>query len=533
MVLFNKNSENFCTEKKNVRRNRVSLTTSTLDKKLLRKKTALKHRSFKIVIVTGRGTLFVGLLGFLNPSNRTFDGTCCGGKNSTLCYSDCRLLFDITVIGLEQNETKSPLDTPVSGTRVISIPPSNEMKNPLSFSFQKWPGEVEIVVNIYDMERKNRSLVDIFNFTFKYGKPELNYKNETIYGIRLQNETLLRLILRYNCDIFYFEKEDCSRFCLLGNYPCLTSQTGTTNRVTDYVLSLSTAKPSNGRLCPTIHPVSGITQQSHTNESAENCTNNFNEKSTSNTVDTTSSTEDPITISDMKTSAGINLFTTASETIDLLSTEISTDKVTVSSTESAFMSSLASQWKSREETTTETLVSSSFKPEAQISVTSSRKTTKSNPPTNRVAVITTSTKPTTLKPATQQSTVSILKIIEKHPLTKVTVDTPTTDPPLSSSTNSFEFSKSSTHQVSPNIPDGGPKTIDDDVMHYWPAIVGGVLGILAVIAVLGVFVYVRKLRAQQKKREDIYNVNPQTWILETNENGTSGMSEIALETEEV
>lgn len=38
-------------------------------------------------------------------------------------------------------------------------------------------------------------------------------------------------------------------------------------------------------------------------------------------------------------------------------------------------------------------------------------------------------------------------------------------------------------------------------------------------------------RAQQNKTEDIYNVNPQTWILETNENGTSGMSEIALETE--
>lgn len=40
-------------------------------------------------------------------------------------------------------------------------------------------------------------------------------------------------------------------------------------------------------------------------------------------------------------------------------------------------------------------------------------------------------------------------------------------------------------------------------------------------------------RAQQKETEDIYNVNPQTWILETNENGTSGMSEIALETEMV
>lgn len=68
-------------------------------------------------------------------------------------------------------------------------------------------------------------------------------------------------------------------------------------------------------------------------------------------------------------------------------------------------------------------------------------------------------------------------------------------------------------------------------MHYWPAIVGGVLGIMAIIAVLSAFIYVRKLKAQQKKTEDIYNVNPQTWILDTNENGTSGMSEIALETE--
>ncbi|XP_062569515.1 mucin-2-like [Saccostrea cucullata] len=515
-----------------------------------------------IGLVTGRGTLFVGLLGFLNPSNRTFDGTCCGEENSTVCYTDCRLLFDITVIGLGQNETKSPLDTPVSGSKVISIPPSNEMKNPLSFSFQKWPGEVTILVSIYDLERKDKSLVDIFNFTFKYGKPELNYKNETIYGMRPQNETVLRLILRYNCDIFYFEKEDCSRFCLLDNFPCLNSLTGSTNPVTDWVYSLSTAKPSRERLCPTIHPVSGITQLSYINENTENCTNDLNEKSTLNTGDTTSTTKDPVTsptkdpvtfttknpvtstkdpvtsttkdsvtISDMKTSTEVNLFTTTPKTIKLLSTEINTDEVTVSSTESLFISSSTSPWTSQVETTTEPMVSSSLKTKAQISLTPSRKTTKNNPPTNRVAIITTSIKPTTLKSSTQQNTKTSLKNTEKHPPTKVKVDISTTGPSLSLSTN--VFSKQATYQVSPNIPDGGPKTIDDDVMHYWPAIVGGVLGIIAVIAVLGVFVYVRKLRAQQKKRQDIYNVNPQTWILETNENGTSGMSEIALETEEV
>ncbi|XP_048735859.2 uncharacterized protein LOC125651336 [Ostrea edulis] len=461
-----------------------------------------------VAVVTANGSLFVGLLGFSNPTNRTFNGTCCGGENPDYCSSDCRLLFDVTVVGLDEKQTKTPLETTILGSKVITIPSSYEMKNPLSFSFRKWPGEVDILVSIYDMNRENRNLVDKFRFTFQYAKPDLNYRNDTEFGIRSQNKTALRLILRYNCDKYYFEEDDCSKLCSPGNTPCPIRPTGTPQSITDWILLLTTEKPSTGRICPTTNTNPAIVKTLNSNETTVNCTY---ENSTSTTAGSAYSTDNAMVSSDTVTSTETVISYTALETTTTMSS--SENKETTSPTEDLLLSSLSSHMTSQEPKSTKT-------------ITTSTQSTTLKPTTHSSSLKPTIHSPS-LKSTTQQRKTSGSKTTKnKLPTNRVAgISTPEPTPSLSTS-----FPISSTHQTSKEIPGDG-KTINDDAMKYWPAIVGGVLGIIAIIAVLGVFIYVRKLRAQQNKTEDIYNVNPQTWILETNENGTSGMSEIALETE--
>ncbi|VDI02918.1 Hypothetical predicted protein [Mytilus galloprovincialis] len=77
------------------------------------------------------------------------------------------------------------------------------------------------------------------------------------------------------------------------------------------------------------------------------------------------------------------------------------------------------------------------------------------------------------------------------------------------------------------------KETNSGPMKYWPGIVGGVLGACVVVAVVSYIIYSRR-RRMNKRNNDIYNVNPKRWVLEPpEENGTSGKSEIALETEQV
>ncbi|XP_060068851.1 location of vulva defective 1-like [Ylistrum balloti] len=76
-------------------------------------------------------------------------------------------------------------------------------------------------------------------------------------------------------------------------------------------------------------------------------------------------------------------------------------------------------------------------------------------------------------------------------------------------------------------------TVSKDAMDYWPAIVGGVLGALVLVAIVTFIFYYRKQKALLK-RQDIYNVNPKRWALQPPlENGTTEKSEVALETEQV
>ncbi|KAK3583536.1 hypothetical protein CHS0354_026120 [Potamilus streckersoni] len=70
-----------------------------------------------------------------------------------------------------------------------------------------------------------------------------------------------------------------------------------------------------------------------------------------------------------------------------------------------------------------------------------------------------------------------------------------------------------------------------DPMEYWPIIVGSILGGLALIALIGFLVFYRRYQ-KARWRQDIYNVNPKI-LHRLEENGTTGRSDVALETEPV
>ncbi|KAK3779521.1 hypothetical protein RRG08_045267 [Elysia crispata] len=68
----------------------------------------------------------------------------------------------------------------------------------------------------------------------------------------------------------------------------------------------------------------------------------------------------------------------------------------------------------------------------------------------------------------------------------------------------------------------------DNPMRYWAGIVGGVVGGLAVVALLGFLLYRSRQRTLQK-RQEIYTVTPQS-ISSIEENGTSGRSDVPMTT---
>ncbi|XP_045216307.2 uncharacterized protein LOC123566368 [Mercenaria mercenaria] len=82
-------------------------------------------------------------------------------------------------------------------------------------------------------------------------------------------------------------------------------------------------------------------------------------------------------------------------------------------------------------------------------------------------------------------------------------------------------------------PGHGVPTVDEDPVAYWPGIVGGVLGGVAVFAAAAFICYWNRQRKLQK-RQEIYNVNPKILrnFEEFEENGTSGRADVPMETEQ-
>lgn len=284
----------------------------------------------------------------------------------------------------------------------------------------------------------------------------------------------LRMLLRYDCDI-YFEENDCSVFCPPGISPCPIRKTGSTESTTDWTLLLTTTVPHPGKMCHTVGPLSAV-KNLNINGSSENCTNNNTENSSSSTSPKFV-TEVPTTNFAIPSSIETTLETTEVnvETVTEFSTNENTDILSVSSVGSTLQSTEV-------ETVTDFSINMNNSTETESSTEDLMTTLISS------HKMTPKTK--TGKPSTILTTITKLK----QPSTKSSMGTSKRVHPTNRMGSLLTTPQMSTHhQTSSNIPNGG-KTNNDDVMHYWPAIVGGVLGIMAIIAVLGAFIYVRKLK---------------------------------------
>lgn len=278
------------------------------------------------------------------------------------------------------------------------------------------------------------------------------------------------MLLRYDCDI-YFEENDCSVFCPTGISPCPIRKTDSTESTTDWTLLLTTTVSHPGKMCPTVGPLSSV-KNLNINGSSENCTDKNIESSSSSTP-AKFLTEAPTTKFAITSAIDTTLKTTEVnvETVTEFSTNENTDILSVSSMRSTLQST-------EEETVTDSSINmnNSTETESTSGYSSSQKMTP---------------KTKTAKPSTKLTTITKLK----QPSTKSSMGTSKRAHPTNrmGSLLTTTPQMSTNYQTSSNIPNGG-KTNNDDVMHYWPAIVGGVLGIIAIIAVLGAFIYVRKLQ---------------------------------------
>ncbi|KAL5004401.1 hypothetical protein ScPMuIL_017857 [Solemya velum] len=139
-------------------------------------------------------------------------------------------------------------------------------------------------------------------------------------------------------------------------------------------------------------------------------------------------------------------------------------------------------------------------------------------------------------PATKASTVDMRLSSTNTPISKTAPSETTTKDTLPSDTGSGQKTTHTLYNSTRVVRTLNTEPINERVSagneeQIWPVIVGAVVGGLALIALVVIFVYVKKQRHLRTK-QDIYNVNPRKWqIPKTEENGTSGRSDLPLETE--
>lgn len=313
------------------------------------------------------------------------------------------------------------------------------------------------------------------------------------------------MILRYDCD-FYFEENDCSRFCPPDRAPCTNLHSTATESITDWTLLLTTETPTTETpqsvtKCSTINSVGGSVKTLDRNESTENCTDEIDENSTPNApLESTTEKSKTSKVSSDVTSKENTIPTVEPSTITVSTTEL--DTVSVSTT-----------WQTS--TKIESNSITSIKTVNLSSTTTTVPTTSTSQSghrsTQEVETAKPSTKTTKVSPEMKRTTTPTLSSLKSNPPTNRIGGLFTTTITVSTNAKStLDLAETSTHLTSSRIPDGG-KTINDDVMQYWPAIVGGVLGVIAVIAVLGVFIYVRKLRYVPRSLRSYSNALLEVW----------------------
>ncbi|XP_060589082.1 uncharacterized protein LOC132744382 [Ruditapes philippinarum] len=181
--------------------------------------------------------------------------------------------------------------------------------------------------------------------------------------------------------------------------------------------------------------------------------------------------------------------------------------------------------------------------EVTITATLPTTTTKPTTTTTTATETTTSTATTTTQESTSESlstsqTVSsnvISTIIDTHltKSTKIQSTKPHVRNTVPESTKNHSSGLKNDSVTPPTTPSEGVSSVAVDPAAYWPGIVGGVLGGVAVFAAAGFICYWNRQKKLQK-RQEIYNVNPKILrnFEEFEENGTSGRADVPMETEQ-
>ncbi|KAK7115741.1 hypothetical protein V1264_001559 [Littorina saxatilis] len=161
----------------------------------------------------GGGRLFFGFLDYINHDNRGSDGRCCDGSEDVdgHCPLPCDLIFQMSIFGLDGPNTtnRRPWDVPFnsSGESFLhSQETDQDIINPLTFTFDQWPGCLDIVVEIFDVDTSadsgQRLLQPVDNMTLQValGRPYSSYTERHLSGHRAGQPSNLTVVLRYECD---------------------------------------------------------------------------------------------------------------------------------------------------------------------------------------------------------------------------------------------------------------------------------------------------------------------------------------------
>ncbi|XP_069136794.1 uncharacterized protein, partial [Argopecten irradians] len=201
---------------------------------------------FQVHLASPKGQFYVGFLGFINPQNLNFTGQCCDGpRTETGCLDSCDLIFEVSLKGIDSVPSR-PSEHPIDNAKAVFFPTSLEgVTNPLTFTFRRWPGQVNITVDVYDIDDNNGSsltLIDMFLFNFEHEGPSLDFIYMHEMGMRSHDPSELRMVFRYGCDPSYYG-QNCAIDCL--TYPdsqhCPDSPTTPVlTGVTDWLLQATT-----------------------------------------------------------------------------------------------------------------------------------------------------------------------------------------------------------------------------------------------------------------------------------------------------
>ncbi|KAI8773703.1 uncharacterized protein LOC106065087 isoform X1 [Biomphalaria glabrata] len=186
--------------------------------------------------VQGTAKVYLKLEQFKNPGSIQSDGSCCDGElRNNECTSGC----DYALVICLGDSVKSPCNLAnfsvgALGTNEplvnFSSSYADGISNPLGIPINDWMGYVVITLTFYDVDTRERQLIDTLQFYHNMTSPQrsgslnLNMTSMTIVGNRKKTPSTLSLQVSTRCDTHYYG-ETCTVHCVpsddcSGHYDC-------------------------------------------------------------------------------------------------------------------------------------------------------------------------------------------------------------------------------------------------------------------------------------------------------------------------